>query len=102
MVVTGLLLTTVGELDFSLIGFLFQMGGTLSDSLRLALTKIVLSSRHAVKLDPMSALYYSSPTVLIILSVPMYLIDAHQLTMARVYNIKFVLCTSGLLAFGLN
>jgi len=102
LVVTGLLLTTVGELNFALIGFLFQMGATLSDSLRLALTKIVLSSRHAVNLDPMSALYYSSPTVLIILSVPMSLCDAQQLTMATVWNMKFALCASGLLAFGLN
>merc|ERR1719163_2590780 len=30
MVVAGLLLTTVGELEFSLIGFMLQMAGTLS------------------------------------------------------------------------
>lgn len=102
MVVAGLLLTTVGEMDFSLLGFLFQIAGTMSDSLRLALTKIVLSSGHAVRLDPMSALYYSSPTVMLILTIPMYLVDFRHMTVAKVWEMKFVLLTNALLAFGLN
>merc|ERR1719482_2094301 len=102
MVVLGLLLTTVGEMDFSLLGFTFQMMGTLSDSLRLALTKVLLSSKHAVKMDPMSALYFSSPTMLAILTTPMILIDAKYMTLAKVWDMKFVLVTNALVAFGLN
>jgi hypothetical protein len=102
MVVLGLLLTTAGEFDFSLIGFLLQMGGTLSDSFRLVLTKIVLSSNHAVKLDPVSALYFSSPTMLMILTVPMLLIDAREMTFDKLSRVKFVLITNAALAFGLN
>jgi drug/metabolite transporter (DMT)-like permease len=102
MVVFGLLLTTAGEFDFSLLGFMFQMGGTLSDSLRLVLTKLVLSSNHVVKLDPLSALYFSSPTMLVILTVPMLLIDAREMTFEKVWNVKFVLVCNSLLAFGLN
>jgi len=101
-VVLGLLLTTAGELDFSLLGFMFQMAGTLSDSLRLALTKIVLSSRHAVRLDPMSAVFFSSPTMLLILTGPMYFIDFKYITAAKLWDMKFVLMTNALLAFGLN
>lgn len=102
MVVAGLLLTTVGEFDFSLLGFMFQMGGTLADSLRLSLTKIVLSSNHAVKLDPMSTLFFASPTMLIILSVPVYFIDLPHLTIGKIWSLKFVMVTNALLAFGLN
>merc|ERR1719265_3117098 len=102
MVCLGLLLTTVGEMDFSLIGFLFQMAGTMSDSLRLAMTKIVLSSGHSIRLDPMSALYYSAPTVLIILTGPMYYVDLRHMAVEKVWQMKFVLLTNALLAFGLN
>jgi len=101
-VVIGLLLTTVGELDFSLLGFVFQMAGTLSDSLRLTMTKIVMSSNHSVKLDPMSTLYYASPTMLLLLSVPMYVVDLPYLTFEKVWRMKFVLLANALLAFGLN
>lgn len=101
-VVVGLLLTTVGELDFSLLGFVFQMAGTLSDSLRLSMTKVVMSSNYAVRLDPMSTLYYSSPTMLVILSVPMYLVDYPSLNFEKVWSMKFVLLANSLLAFALN
>merc|ERR1719491_2589817 len=53
MVVTGLLMTTVGEMDFAFLGFMLQMAGTISDSLRLCLTKVMLSSTHGMKLEPM-------------------------------------------------
>merc|ERR1719199_248420 len=89
-------------MDFSLIGFLFQMAGTMSDSLRLAMTKIVLSSGHSIRLDPMSALYYSAPTVLIILTGPMYYVDLRHMAVEKVWHMKFVLLTNALLAFGLN
>lgn len=102
MVSIGLLLTTAGEMDFSVLGFILQMAGTMSDSLRLALTKIVLSSSHAVKLDPMSALYYSSPTVVLMLSVPMYIFDFRRMTIEKLWSMKFVLLTNAVVAFGLN
>merc|ERR1740117_1608518 len=78
------------------------MAGTLSDSLRLCLTKVVMSSKHGVRLDPMSTLYFASPTMLIILTVPMYLIDVPFLTTVKLWEMKFVLITNALLAFGLN
>jgi hypothetical protein len=102
MVCIGLLLTTAGEMDFSVIGFMFQIAGTVCDSLRLSLTKIVLSSSHAVKLDPMSALYYSSPTVLMMLTLPVFLVDSTRMTLHKVWDMKFVLFANALLAFGLN
>jgi len=101
-VVTGLLMTTVGELDFAWLGFMFQMAGTVSDSLRLSLTKIILSSKHAVKMDPMSALYFFSPTVVLILSIPMYFVDFQRLTLVKVWEMKFVLLANAVLAFSLN
>merc|ERR1719183_1822499 len=53
-------------------------------------------------MDPMSALYFSSPTMLAILTTPMILIDAKYMTLEKVWDMKFVLVTNALVAFGLN
>merc|ERR1719453_679307 len=50
----------------------------------------------------MSTLYFSSPTMLIILTIPMYIVDVPFLTTAKLWEMKFVLITNALLAFGLN
>lgn len=102
MVVLGLVLTSVGELNFTLIGFVIQISATLCDSLRMALTKILLSSKHSVRLDPMSALYYAAPTMFLFLSVPMYIRDFQHMTWDMLYNMRFVLMANALLAFTLN
>jgi len=102
LVVVGLLMTTVGELEFAWLGFALQMSATLCDSLRLCMTQVVMSSQFGVRLDPMSALYFFSPTMLVILSVPMYFVDLPHLTMMKIWEMKFVLATNALLAIGLN
>mmetsp|Transcript_116895 Transcript_116895/g.202912 ORF Transcript_116895/g.202912 Transcript_116895/m.202912 type:complete len:418 (-) Transcript_116895:21-1274(-) len=102
MVVAGLVMMSVGEMTFTLIGFVIQSSGTLCDALRLVLTKIILSSSHAVHLDPMSVLYYSAPTMCLFLTVPMLLWDFPGMLIKDVWDIKFVLLANALTAFGLN
>jgi drug/metabolite transporter (DMT)-like permease len=102
LVVSGLWMTSAGELDFAWFGFLLQISATFADSLRLSLTKVLLSSQHAVKLDAMSALYYFSPTVLLILSTPMYFVDFQRLTLHKLFEMKFVLLANAILALSLN
>jgi hypothetical protein len=102
MVVIGLLLTTAGELDFAWLGFIFQIGATVADSLRVTLTKILMSSKHSMKFDAISNLYLVSPTTLVVLTLPMYLIDYPHLTAAVLWKMRYVLVTNALLAFGLN
>lgn len=102
MVVAGLLMMSVGEMTFTLIGFAIQTSGTLCDALRLVLTKIMMSSQHSVYLDPMSVLYYSAPTMCLFLTLPMLLWDAPTMLLKEIWNLKFVLLANALTAFGLN
>jgi hypothetical protein len=102
IVVVGLLLTTAGELDFAWLGFIFQIGATVADSLRVTLTKLVMSSTYSVKSDPVSNLYLISPTTLVLLTLPMYLVDYPHLTAAIVWRMRYVLLTNALLAISLN
>lgn len=102
MAVLGLVMTSIGELNFTLLGFALQMSGTLCEASRLALTGIIMSSKHAVRLDPMSALYYSAPTMLVFLTVPMYFRDFQHMTWSLLFDVKYVLLCNALLAFSLN
>mmetsp|Transcript_151743 Transcript_151743/g.264413 ORF Transcript_151743/g.264413 Transcript_151743/m.264413 type:complete len:415 (+) Transcript_151743:99-1343(+) len=102
LVVLGLITTTAGEFSFSLIGFVCQMASTLCDSIRLVLTKIILSTERAVRLDPVSALYYGSPTMLVFLTPAMLLHDWPSMTTAKLWQLKYVLLSNALIAFGVN
>lgn len=102
LVMLGLMISTAGDLDFSMFGFILQMGGTLSDALRLSLTKVIMSTKHSVRLDPMSACCLFNSSMFLLLIGPMYYIDFPHINFAEVWNLKFVLCANAMLAMSLN
>lgn len=47
-------------MQFSLVGFLYQMGGIVAESIRLIMIQLLLSS-DGLKIDPLVGLYYFAP-----------------------------------------
>ncbi|KAK4453587.1 triose-phosphate transporter family-domain-containing protein [Podospora aff. communis PSN243] len=60
VIVFGVALASVGEINFSFIGFLFQLGGTTAEAMRLIMIQILLSA-DSQKMDPLVSLYYYAP-----------------------------------------
>ncbi|KAL8866879.1 MAG: hypothetical protein Q9174_006023, partial [Haloplaca sp. 1 TL-2023] len=60
VIVFGIVLASVGEIKFQMIGFLFQMGGVVFEAYRLALTQKLLGDEK-LKMDPLVSLYYFAP-----------------------------------------
>jgi len=60
IIVAGVALASVGEINFSLIGFLFQLSGTTFEAMRLIMIQILLSD-EGQKMDPLVSLYYYAP-----------------------------------------
>jgi drug/metabolite transporter (DMT)-like permease len=60
VIVFGVALASVGELNFSFIGFLFQLGGTTAEAMRLIMIQILLSG-EGQNMDPLVSLYYYAP-----------------------------------------
>ncbi|KAG8408336.1 hypothetical protein J3459_017405 [Metarhizium acridum] len=59
-VVSGAMLASTGEIQFSTVGFLYQMGGIVAESIRLIMIQLLLSS-DGLKMDPLVGLYYFAP-----------------------------------------
>lgn len=60
VIVCGVGLASVGEIQFSIIGFLFQVGGIVFEAVRLVMIQVMLSS-EGLKMDPLVGLYYYAP-----------------------------------------
>ena len=60
LIVAGVALASLGEIDFSLAGFLFQVGGIVFEAMRLVMIQVLLSG-DTQKMDPLVSLYYYAP-----------------------------------------
>jgi drug/metabolite transporter (DMT)-like permease len=60
VIVAGVALASVGEINFSMIGFLYQVGGIVFEAMRLVMIQVLLSG-DGQKMDPLVSLYYYAP-----------------------------------------
>ncbi|OKL58297.1 hypothetical protein UA08_06440 [Talaromyces atroroseus] len=60
VIVIGVMISCFGEVDFVLVGVLFQIGGIVFEAVRLVMVQRLLSSDE-FKMDPLVSLYYFSP-----------------------------------------
>jgi hypothetical protein len=56
----GVGLASAGEVKFSWIGFMFQVGGIVFEAMRLVMIQLLLSGED-MKMDPMVSLYFFAP-----------------------------------------
>ena len=97
----GVALTSLGELQFNMIGFSFQCGAVLAESARLVLTNLLMKQ---LKLDPLSTLYYVAPLCFVFVSLSFWIFESSSFPFERFESFSFlaVLLINGLVAFTLN
>ncbi|KZL76766.1 DUF250 domain membrane protein (triose-phosphate transporter) [Colletotrichum tofieldiae] len=62
LIVAGVGLASFGEIEFSWIGFIFQMGGIIFEAIRLVMIQVLLKGdENAQKMNPLVSLYYYAP-----------------------------------------
>ncbi|OBR11783.1 triose-phosphate transporter [Colletotrichum higginsianum IMI 349063] len=62
LIVAGVGLASFGEIEFSWIGFIFQMGGIIFEAIRLVMIQVLLKGdENAQRMDPLVSLYYYAP-----------------------------------------
>lgn len=59
-IVAGIIIASFGEIEFRLIGVLFQLGGIVFEAIRIVMVQRLLSSPE-YKMDPLVSLYYFAP-----------------------------------------
>ena len=101
-IVIGVVIASFGEIQFVLIGFLYQVGGIVFEAIRLTLVQRLLSSTE-FKMDPLVSLYYFAPACAIMNALVALVVEVPNMTMTDIYNVGIlVLVANAMIAFLLN
>lgn len=97
----GVAIASYGEINFDLLGVIFQGASIVSESTRLGLIQILLQSR-GVKLNPVTTLYYVAPPCFLFLMVPWAYLEMNKVISQPLEINPWILLASAASAFALN
>ncbi|KAF2711355.1 TPT-domain-containing protein [Pleomassaria siparia CBS 279.74] len=101
-IVIGVVIASMGEIQFNMTGFLYQCGGIIFEAIRLVMVQRILSSAE-FKMDPLVSLYYYAPACAVMNGIVCLFTEFSELTMVDVYRVgTFTLLANASVAFLLN
>lgn len=101
-IVLGVIIASYGEIQFVMIGFLYQIGGIVFEATRLVMVQKLLSSAE-FKMDPLVSLYYFAPACAFMNGITAMVVEVPRMTWADIQNVGyFVLIANAMVAFLLN
>lgn len=102
IIVTGVVVACYGEIEFVLIGFIFQALGVIVEAMRLVMVQQLLNSK-SLKMDPLCSLYYFAPVCGVFNFIAFFFFEYSKIEIEDFVNVgalHFLL--NALCAFGLN
>lgn len=100
LICLGVMMSTAGELRFSMLGFIFQSCGILAEGSRLVLNERLLKD---LKLDSLSTLYYVAPPSFVLITIGFLFFESDGFPWEKLTgDFGLVLVLNGLVAFFLN
>ena len=101
-IVIGVIIASFGEIEFKLIGVLFQAGGIAFEAIRLVMVERLLSSEE-YKMDPLVSFYYFAPVCAVMNSIVALIFEVPSIHMQDIYNVGLLtLFANAVVAFMLN
>ncbi|KAJ4347263.1 uncharacterized protein N0V89_011203 [Didymosphaeria variabile] len=101
-IVIGVIIASIGEIKFVMVGFLFQVGGIIFEAIRLSMVERLLSSAE-FKMDPLVSLYYYAPACAVMNGMICLFTELPILTMVDINRVGcFTLFANASVAFMLN
>ncbi|KAG2455118.1 hypothetical protein HYH02_000938 [Chlamydomonas schloesseri] len=102
VVAVGVAAASYGELNFNLVGVIFQSGSIVTESFRLCLIQLLLQAR-GIKLNPVTTLYYIAPACFVFLCFPFSFIELPNMMHSTTWEVPVGwLMLSAAAAFALN
>lgn len=102
VIVLGIVIASIGEIKFVLIGVIFQIGGIVFEAIRLVMVERLLSSSE-YKMDPLVSLYYFAPVCAFMNFCVALVFEIPRIQMADLYFVGlWNLLSNACLAFALN
>jgi len=107
IIVSGVALASYGEIEFSVVGFLYQLGGLFFEAIRLIMVQKLLMGNSgdpsAYKMDPLVSLYYYAPVCAVMNLIVTLLVELPSFKFQDLVDIgPFILLTNAGAAFLLN
>ena len=101
-IVLGVIIASFGELQFVMVGFLFQVAGIVFEAVRLVMVERILSSKE-FKMDPLVSLYYYAPACAVMNGIVLLFTELPVLTMNDINRVGgLTLVANASVAFLLN
>ncbi|PNS17497.1 hypothetical protein CAC42_8040 [Sphaceloma murrayae] len=101
-IVLGVIIASVGEIKFVLIGFLFQIAGIIFEAIRLTMVQRLLSSAE-FKMDPLVSLYYFAPACAVMNGLTALFVEVPKMGLSDLEKVGyFNLFANAFVAFALN
>jgi hypothetical protein len=101
-IVVGVIIASMGEINFVAVGVMYQIGGVIFEALRLTMVQRLLSSAD-FKMDPLVSLYYFAPVCAVMNGCVALIWEYPNFDIQHMYNVGFfIFFLNGLCAFMLN
>lgn len=101
-IVVGVVIASIGEIHFVLVGVLYQIGGVIFEALRLTMVQRLLTSAD-FKMDPLVSVYYFAPVCALMNGAVALIWEVPKVSMDDVYRVGlFTFFLNGMCAFMLN
>lgn len=102
VIVLGVAMASFGEIQFSWVGFMYQVGGTVFEAMRLVMIQVMLSS-EGLQMDPLVGLYYYAPVCAVMNLFVALFSELPKFSIADMWNAgPIILILNALVAFMLN
>ncbi|KAJ4117500.1 hypothetical protein NW768_010863 [Fusarium equiseti] len=102
VIAVGVAVASAGTVEFSAIGFFFQMGGLAFEAVRVVMTQVMLNG-EGLKMDAMVGLYYYAPVVAVLNLLVAFVIEVPHFDMEDLHRVGFsMLFLNAAVAFTLN
>lgn len=88
-IVVGVVIASYGEIEFKLIGFVFQAFGIAFEATRLVMVQRLLSGSE-FKMDPLVSLYYFAPICAVFNGVICIFVEGPRLSFAAVQEVGYL------------
>ena len=96
------MIASIGELQFVLIGVIYQLGGIVFEATRLVMVDRLLNAAE-YKMDPLVSLYYFAPVCAVMNFFVALVFELPKISLLEVENVGYsVFLANAMLAFALN
>lgn len=106
VITCGVAIASYGEIQFVLIGVLYQLGAIVTESNRIVMLQMLLQN-HNIKLNPVQSMYLIMPLCFVFLTIPWLVLEYPRMDEAvnirdETGNAYAMLVFNAMAAFGLN